>query len=242
MILPTLNLTGLRKRPAQAALEPGNEQTAEVFEAEKSLIDAASTALRWIAPSADDADRAQVKEVIAVEAGDAPETELPVGAGRVRGLVLHKLMEELLTGELAEEIVGVEMRARTLISELASEIEGAPPPEPIEAATTALRTLKLPEITNLRAKLVPEWPIYGLLSDRRPPAALAGRVDAVAIEAGKVEIVIDWKSDVDPADADIQRHAGQIRDYLRVTAAHRGALVYMTSGKIRWVADTVGIA
>jgi len=30
-------------------------------------------------------------------------------------------------------------------------------------------------------------------------------------------------------------HAGQLEDYLRVTGAPRGALVYMTPGIVRWV-------
>ncbi|MFX8370069.1 hypothetical protein ABTL62_19630, partial [Acinetobacter baumannii] len=53
-----------------------------------------------------------------MEPGEAPETELPVGAGRVRGLILHKLMEEMLTGELAEEMPVVAARARVLMTQL----------------------------------------------------------------------------------------------------------------------------
>ena len=48
-------------------------------------------------------------------------------------------------------------------------------------------------------------------------------------------MVVDWKSDVDPSDADIRFHAGQLEDYLRATGAPRGALVYMTPGLVRWV-------
>jgi hypothetical protein len=91
--------------------------------------------------------------------------------------------------------------------------------------------LQLPEIAALRERLTPEWPVYALLEEGLKPRALAGRIDAVAC----AEVVVDWKSDVDPSDADIRLHAGQLEDYLRVTAAPRGALVYMTPGLVRWV-------
>lgn len=35
-------------------------------------------------------------------------------------------------------------------------------------------------------------------------------------------------------------HAGQLADYVGVTAASRGALVYMTLGIVRWVEPSVG--
>ena len=90
----------------------------------------------------------------------------------------------------------------------------------------------------MRARLVPEWPIYALLADRPSPSALAGRIDAIAYEGDHTETVIDWKSDIDPDETAMRRHARQLEDYLRATGAVRGALVYMTFGVVRWV--TVG--
>jgi hypothetical protein len=87
----------------------------------------------------------------------------------------------------------------------------------------------------LRARLVPEWPIYALLADRPSPSALAGRIDAIAYEGDHTETVIDWKSDIDPDKTDMRRHAHQLEDYLRATGTVRGALVYMTLGVFRWV-------
>ncbi len=46
-------------------------------------------------------------ELVARVADDAFEFVQPVGAGRLRGIVLHKLMEEFLTGELASTSTGV---------------------------------------------------------------------------------------------------------------------------------------
>ncbi|TIQ75356.1 MAG: hypothetical protein E5X64_38600, partial [Mesorhizobium sp.] len=100
---------------------------------------------------------------------------------------------------------------------------------------TAWRTLHLPEIAALRPRLVPEWPIYALVADASEPTALAGRIDAVALDNGRAAVVLDWKSDIAPTEEDMRIHAGQLGDYLRTTGASRGALVYMTLGTVRWV-------
>ena len=63
----------------------------------------------------------------------------------------------------------------------------------------------------------------------------ATEIYAIAYDDDRADIVVDWKSDVDPSDKDMRIHAGQLADYLRVTGASRGALVYMTPGVIRWV-------
>jgi len=132
----------------------------------------------------------------------------------VRGLLLHKLMEEVLVLDPAE---------------------GGVLPDADEIAATTWRTLQLADIAALRARLVPEWPIYTLLEDRPSPSALAGRIDAIAYDGDRAEVVVDWKSDIDPAETDMRLHAGQLEDYLRATGTLRGALVYMTPGLVRWV-------
>jgi CRISPR-associated exonuclease Cas4 len=235
--LPQLDLSRLKPAPRTADVDLPNRQTHEVFEAERASIVAASTPLQWLRPSDRDRDRMPMAEAIAIELGDAPETELPVGGGRVRGLVLHKIMEEILNHELSENSSSVSARARALIGELVSGGEyGAEQPDADEVAATAIRTLALPEVTALRPSLVPEWPIYTVFADQAEPRALAGRIDAIAFEAGKPSVVLDWKSDVAPNEEDIRDHAGQLTDYLRAVGAKRGAIVYMTSGLVRWVA------
>jgi hypothetical protein len=109
-------------------------------------------------------------------------------------------------------------------------------PEADEIAETVRGTLRLPDIALLRPHLIPEWPIYSLLADTAAPTALAGRIDAVVFQNGKPSIVLDWKSDIAPTEEDIQLHMSQLAAYLRVTGATRGALVYMTSGMVRWTA------
>ncbi|MBN9532177.1 MAG: UvrD-helicase domain-containing protein [Alphaproteobacteria bacterium] len=234
--LPQLVLSHLTPAVRMIEVEPPNAQTQELFGAECAAIGAAATPLRWLRPSDHDPDRVPVGEAIAIEPGDAPETELPVGAGRVRGLILHKLMEEILTGELDEEASVVAARGRVLMTQLIIDADnGAQLPDPAEIAATVSRTLALPEIVALRPGLAPEWPIYAMLSGPPEATALAGRIDAIVRQDGQPIVVLDWKSDVAPSEQDMRDHAAQLSDYLLATGAPRGAVVYMTNGVIRWV-------
>ncbi|WP_245277764.1 PD-(D/E)XK nuclease family protein [Mesorhizobium sp. L48C026A00] len=234
--LPLLDLSRFDRAPRPAAADLPNGQTQDMFETERAAIAAAAVPLTWLQPSKQDPDSVPMTEAIAIDSGDAPETELPIGAGRFRGLVLHKLMEEVLTAELDDDLASFAHRARALIAELVVDREDEVGlPEADEIASTAWRTLHLPEIAALRPGLVPEWPIYALLADASEPTALAGRIDAVALEEGRAAVVLDWKSDIAPTEEDMRIHAGQLEDYLRTTGARRGALVYMTLGTVRWV-------
>jgi hypothetical protein len=144
-------------------------------------------------------------------------------------------MEEVLTGELVEEVGRLASRARELVAELVrNPDDGDALPDADEIATTAWRTLQLPDIAALRERLTPEWSV------RSNPTALTGRIGAIAYNGDRAEVVVDWKSDVDPSDADIRLHAGQLEDYLRTTGAPRGMLVYMTPRVVRWVAERAG--
>ena len=62
---------------------------------------------------------------------------------------------------------------------------------------------------------------------------MAGVVDAMTHDAaGKPEIVVDWKSDVAPAEAAIENYRHQVSRYLLATGAHLGLIVFVTSGRI----------
>jgi len=234
--LPELDVSRMTPALTPVSADSPNTQTAEQFAAEHAIIEEAAVPLTWVRPSDHDPDRLQATEAITLDAGDAPEVDLPVGAGRVRGLLLHKLMEEVLTGELVEEVGHFASRARELLAELVRDPDdGDVLPDADEIAATAWRTLQLSDIAALRERLTPEWPVYALLEGRSNPRALAGRIDAIAYAGDGAEVVVDWKSDVDPSDADIRLHSGQLEDYLRATRAPRGALVYMTPGLVRWI-------
>jgi hypothetical protein len=153
-----------------------------------------------------------------------------VGAGRLRGIVLHKLMEVFLTGELKDDEGAAVQRAAALLDDI--EAATLPqPPDPQELGRAAYRTLHLPEIEALRPSLVAEVPMW----ERAGDDFLAARGDAVGIEGDTVTAVIDWKSDVEPSAEEHSTYVGQVEDYCRASGAPIGAIVYMTRGNVHWV-------
>ncbi|MDB5577511.1 MAG: UvrD/REP helicase [Bradyrhizobium sp.] len=239
--LPALTLT------AAAAIRPPDEpgiinlQDAECFAAQAAHIAASSPALNWLRPSDHDADRAQAVEVVAEDLFDDEEAWVPAG-GRLRGLLLHKLIEEIIAEGFAEDTGTIVERAGVLAQQLSMPENGDDSLDDIaELAATTLRTLALPEIAALRPRLRAELPIYAMIGDERICDPMAGRADAVALaDDGSIEIVIDWKSDVAPAPAQLADHVEQLRLYLAATGAPRGALVYMTLGRVRWIEAAPG--
>jgi hypothetical protein len=146
--------------------------------------------------------------------------------------VIHKLIEELLTGELSETHAAVRERASFLLSQLTG-VSNFTEPDPTECASTAMDALTLPAVAEVRWKLIPEWPIYATARDG---SLIAGRADAVAVsEEGEIEIVLDWKSDLEPDAGARQDHVVQMSDYLAATGAVRGAVVYVSRSEIQWV-------
>src|SRR5207237_6920502 len=111
--------------------------------------------------------------------------------------VLHKLIEEILTGEVEETPPALARRAGFLTLQLAIG-DGAGLPYKDEIAGTALRTLRLPGIGELRATLVPELTLFGSTAERSTETVLSGRADAIAFSEGTASAVVDWKSDVAP--------------------------------------------
>jgi hypothetical protein len=97
-------------------------------------------------------------------------------------------------------------------------------------AETALRTL-VPDIVALKPFLVPEMAIWAA----RNGYLIAGRADALAIRNDKIDVAIDWKSDINPTASVRAAYAGQLRDYLETTGARRGALVFLSLGEVVWV-------
>jgi hypothetical protein len=221
------------KPPTQTSVE--NKQTPEVFVAQAAQVARASPTIVWKRPSDDDQDRAESFEITPGETVDPLAAPVPLAGGRLRGILLHKLMEEFLTGELTEDEASAQARARILLGELVS-VQGlaeGTAPDPDEAAKTALMTLQLPDVRSLRSAMMGELPIW---ASQAVGSVLAGRADAVAVDNnGKITAVFDWKSDVAPSSADRIQHAGQLSDYLSATGAQRGAVVYMTLGETVWV-------
>jgi exodeoxyribonuclease-5 len=147
----------------------------------------------------------------------------PVAGSSTRGILLHKLMEELLTGEL--EDANVTVRAAELIAEL-----GAKDIAPRELADTISRTRAIPEVAALWPDLIPEFDV-GSFNPANGELRI-GVIDAGTIVAEKLDVVVDWKSDVAPAPDAVAAYAGQVREYLKSSGARRGLIVLMTPGTV----------
>lgn len=220
------------RRPLARVSEGENYQSADVFLAEQTAIADASRPIRWLRPSDGDADRlVEVARVNEIADADPAGIETIMGS-TIRGAVLHKLIEEILTGEIEEVRSVLSARAAALLAQLGPPEAGAAP-DPAEMAATVLRTLSLPGIAEHRGAMVPEMALYGA---RDAGAILiAGRADAVAVVVGRPAVVFDWKSDVAPSPADRQTYAGQLLEYMEAVGAPRGAVVYLTLRELDWV-------
>lgn len=244
--LPVLDLTGLGTSVTPAVASSANVQDLATWEREAAVIASSERSLVWHQPSRHEGPEAPLAGAEKIFAGveavaerlPRAEGEITVQGGRERGVVLHKLMEEVLTGETAEELSVLKARAAMLLAQLglADETNPAIGPSSGEMASTALRTLLLPEIVTVRPRLAPEFWVYQGAEADRAISLTAGIADALAInDAGRIDVVVDWKSDVDPAPAQIDLYRAQVGDYLAATNAPLGLIVFMTSGRIEHV-------
>jgi len=216
------------RAPAVGGEGGENRQDAATWERETAAIAATRRSVTWKAPSRhEDADRQpepQEDEIVLTEPAEGalePSRSAfhrgTIQGGRERGLVLHKLIEEILTGETAE-------------AEAASPAEG---PHPQELAVTVLRALALPEVMALRPRLLPEMTVLSTETEGARTTFVGGVADAVAYEEnGHISAIIDWKSDVDPAPAQVELYREQIHDYLKTTRAAEGLLVFITTSRV----------
>jgi exodeoxyribonuclease-5 len=237
--LQVLDLAAYPDQAAPADDGNANEQTRERFADEAAAIVGATARIVWAAPSRDEAvaglpTEGDAAELVFGEEVAAPQAG-PVQGGRERGLVIHKLFEEVLTGEVAADEATLAARALELIRQLGLEpsADAAIGLSPDEVARVVLRTLALPEIAAVHDRLVPELSVLASDHAEGIEVATAGIVDALCLgSSGKPELVIDWKSDVDPDPAVAEQYQGQIRRYLEVTGTPAGMVVFVTSGTI----------
>lgn len=244
--LPGLPALDLDRLPAEMdAGEPvtENEQTREEFASEAAAIADRTRSIVWRTPSRDEGAahpmmREEAPTILVTDGDGAPADGAAVAAiqgGRERGLILHKLIEEVLTGETAEAQLELVARAETQIRALGLPVLDDPAQglAPAEIAGCVLRALSLPQVTALRRGLVPEFAVYGSSDGDTHEEATAGIVDAVVFGPdGTPETVIDWKSDVDPSQETLEHYRSQIGVYLEVTGAERGLVVLVTNGMV----------
>jgi ATP-dependent exoDNAse (exonuclease V) beta subunit len=242
-------LSGEAPSPTEAVENPQDEAT---WRAEAATIAATRRIITWRSPSRHEivageqhvpseeeifAEAATLEERLPAEAGTVLPCETIQGSWE-RGLVLHKLIEEVLTGETAEDPMALESRARTLLAELgvAGFDSPADGPHAPEIAATVLRALAIPEVAALRPRLLPEITVFSVEMSDDATTYVGGIIDALALgQDGGVDVVIDWKSDVDPRTIQVDFYRAQVRDYLAATGAKEGLLVFVTTGKIEKV-------
>jgi ATP-dependent exoDNAse (exonuclease V) beta subunit len=180
------------------------------------------------------ADAAALSESLPLES-DAAAVPATIRGGRERGLIVHKLLEEVLTGETPDQLEMLETRARALLAQLgvteAARSEDGP--HAPELAATVLRALAIPEISACRSRLIPELTVFSVQSNADGAIYTGGVVDALAHHAdGSIALIIDWKTDVDPSLQQIELYRDQVRDYLDATSASEGLLVFVTTGQL----------
>lgn len=241
--LPHLDVSHLPLDPIAVKGDAANDQTRESFTTEAGSIAERQMQLTWLAPSRDETATGSVlqEEVPDVWTGSAdasaPDAEAPasVQGGRERGLILHKLMEEVLTGECGEADEALTTRATDLIRALGEEPSSDPANglSPEELAGCVTRTLALSEVAALRPSLLAEFPVYALQQEAAELVATVGIADALTVDPeGRPAVVIDWKSDVNPAQETLDHYRAQVRAYLDMTGAERGLIVLMTNGTV----------
>lgn len=238
-----LDVSHLPARLTATGAGSGNTQTRASFAAEAETIAAGQTRLTWVAPSRDENAAGIVlrEEETALWVGSTDDQPLELGiadlvqGGRERGLILHKLLEEVLTGETSEAEAVLTDRATELICALGRSpvVDPATGLSAQELATCVTRTLALPDIVALRPGLLAEFPVYAAQATDGMETATAGIADALTLTSeGRPAVVIDWKSDVAPSLGTLDHYRSQVRAYLAMTGAERGLIVLMTSGAV----------
>lgn len=186
----------------------------------------------------DEEGAAKLLSAIDERAGGDPQTEHRLHIGPARGILLHKLMEELINGETVATAPALTSRAGDLAGYLEIDAEEF---DATEVGELAYRTWHLPEVAALHDRLQAEVEVAGVDPDPEDPAGQiywGGIADAVALdEHGQVETVIDWKSDRNPNDELLEHYREQIRAYLHLTGARQGLLVLCTSGRVLQVSS-----
>lgn len=226
-----------------------NSEAREQFAVEASRIVAQQQHISWLSPSRKehaDSTAADVDPIdlwIGNEEGHTFNLEFSptVQGSRARGIILHKLMEEAINRQIRDTVPAITNRAAELIRSLGFQaiLDVCTPLSPEEMANCVVRTLALPVIVDLRPRLLAEISIFGIHKSISDSQATFGIVDAIAVgDQGTPQVIIDWKSDLDP-DQRTQRHyEAQMQAYLEATGTPRGLILLLTSQRHIEVANT----
>jgi hypothetical protein len=133
--LPLIDLTNFNGSLARSAESAVNVQDLATWDREAVIIAASERRIVWHQPSRHEwpENPAEVTEEIFV-GPEAPLERLPraddeikaIQGGRDRGVILHKLLEEVLTRETDENVAALQARAAQLLAQLGSWIRKMP--------------------------------------------------------------------------------------------------------------------
>lgn len=233
--LTEIDLGSLSQKVIEKAPYATNDQSTAVFAQQAQVVTQSAPPLRWRQPSLHEADR------IPPLVDQPPPSELterrdaPSGAGALRGTLLHKLMEDIIGGEFPPDTDALLGRAQELLAQLLSQLPDGEveAPDPAELVATTRSTVAIPDVATMLPYLEPEVSVWHDGGE----TLLAGRADALAVIGEQVVGVVDWKSDIEPSPDTKAIYADQVSDYLQVSGAVAGAIVFMTRGEITWVGD-----
>ena len=237
-VLPAINPADLGAEMSPTAAPADNTQTRTLFADEAKKVSEAAITIKWHRPSLHEADAPPAEPTPVFSDPESVDSGAPfieIAGSATRGTILHKLMEEVLTGETKDAIPELERRATELLLEIGREPSVDPKLglSPQELAAAVARTLNLPEIVELRPRLVPEHTVFGHESIGKVETFVSGIADAVACDVNnKIEVIVDWKSDVEMNATKLAAYRAQLGDYCKQTGASRALLVLMTAGKI----------
>ncbi|MER9946225.1 UvrD-helicase domain-containing protein [Mesorhizobium sp. M0092] len=237
--LPEVNFDGLPDRVVELRAAEANLQTAEKFAEQAEIVAASAPELRWRQPSLHEADRAPPVVDLPPSSELTDPVPPPIGTGPLRGTLLHKLVEEVIAGELVVSLEALTARADDLLAQLRSQLPGSEIefPDAMEAATSIRDTLAIEDVATVLPFLEAEVPVW----NADGATLLAGRVDALIVREGRVLGVLDWKSDVKPSLEVRSNYVSQLNEYVSVTGAVAGAVVFMTSGELIWIGNREGL-
>jgi exodeoxyribonuclease-5 len=237
-LLP-IDTEGLPETPLHRQTDPQNQQDRAVFEREATLIGAGTHRIKRITPHLAEVGNQDLGEGVVLSPDETEATILPSAprGSLARGLILHKLLEEVLTGELQDDAASLVERATVLGRELANSPGGADF-NPQEAAQSVRRGLALPEIQAVRDTLIPECWISNSITASGAEQVTVGIADAVTYGSdGQVSLVVDWKSDVRPTPMVKAGYRAQVASYLLATGAKTGLVVFLSTGHIESVSE-----
>jgi exodeoxyribonuclease-5 len=216
----------------RATFDLNNER---LEEAQTSLID-------FVTPSKHEGTMALTSKLSIDELMDAvPDLDPYAGikGSKERGVILHKLMEEVLTGETSDTQPELKTRAKELIDQIvARELRDLEDLSAYELARCVVTTLNIPVVKELRPRLIPELGTSSRRMVEGRTKIMYGIMDAAEVLPpgadgnAYVASVIDWKSDVNPSKKAINDYIDQVRKYLDAKGIGRGLIVFMTTGRV----------